>query len=200
MPKPGRKVWYLRIHGCDYEVVRRMDLEAEERFVERPFVSSTTFDRWLKEPVTARRLSDMLASVMPLPQRNALEDKRWLSSRLDEAFRKGRLVLLEQEEAPAPAPSSGGGGGQSQTQNAPPPAPPAGGAGAGAPAKTWIEFKLVDNNDKPIANERYKVKLTDGSTKEGHLSAGGTVRFAGIDPGNCDISFPDLDARDWTAA
>lgn len=203
MPTPGRKAWHLRIHGCKYLVVRRMDLEEGEQFVERPLLTTTTFDRWLKDAATARRLADMLSSVTALPARGALENKRWLSARLDEAFRKGRLVLLQPEEevVTAPAASGGGAGSQNQSNAAPPPVPPRGGAGAGAaPTKTWIEFKLVDNNDKPIPNERYKVKLTDGTISEGHLSAGGTVRFANIDPGNCDISFPDLDAKDWAAA
>ncbi|MGC4053370.1 MAG: hypothetical protein QM757_29055 [Paludibaculum sp.] len=202
MPKPGRKVWHLRIHGCTYEVVRRMDLEAKEGFVERPFLSTTTFDRWLNDPITARRLSEMLSSVTSLPQRSALENKGWLSTRLEEAFRQHRLVLIEPEERQSePAASGGGGGGGSNAPaEAPPPAPTRGSGTPPPPTKTWIEFKLVDNDDKPIANERYKVKLTDGTISEGRLSASGTVRFNNIDPGNCDISFPDLDARDWAAA
>lgn len=207
MPKPGRKVWHLRIHGCTYEVIRRMDLEAEEEFVERPFLSTTTFDRWLNDPVTARRLAEMLSSVTSLPQRNALENKGWLSARLDDAFRQHRLVLLEPEEEAAASSAAGGGGGggggggaNQPAENAPP-APTRGRTGAPpAPVKTFIEFKLVDNDNNPIANERYKVKLTDGSIKEGRLGADGSVRFNNIDPGSCDISFPDLDAKDWAAA
>ncbi|MGJ5819024.1 hypothetical protein [Paludibaculum fermentans] len=211
MPKPGRKEWHLRIHGRSYLVVRRMDLDAEEEFVERPFLSTTTFDRWLNDQVTARRLAEMLSSVTSLPQRNALENKGWLSARLDDAFRQHRLVLIEPDEEPAAAAAAGGGGGGGGAaaggananpagENAPP-APTRGRTGAPpAPTKTWIEFKLVDNDNKPIANERYKVKLTDGSIKEGRLGADGSVKFSNIDPGSCDISFPDLDTKDWAAA
>lgn len=179
-----------------------MDVDEGENIVERPHLSSSTFDRWLRDAATARRLSDMLTAVMALPSRSSLENKGWLSARLEEAFRKGRLVLLAPEEEPVTVPiASGGGGGQNQQQEQNAPAPTRGRTGAPpAPTKTWIEFKLVDNNGKAIPNERYKVKLTDGRISEGHLSASGTVRFNGIDPGNCDISFPDLDARDWTPA
>jgi hypothetical protein len=69
-----------------------------------------------------------------------------------------------------------------------------------APTKTWIEIALVDARGKPVPNQKYRIKLTDGQTHEGMLDAKGRARFDEIDPGNCDIWFPEIDAREWKDA
>jgi len=62
----------------------------------------------------------------------------------------------------------------------------------------WIEIRLIDMNDQPIANEEYRLELPDGSLVEKHKTdADGRARIDSIDPGNCKISFPNLDSRDW---
>lgn len=57
----------------------------------------------------------------------------------------------------------------------------------------WIEINLKDEMGQPVAGERYKVKLPDGTVDEGTLDDQGHARVAGIDPGSCDITFPDRD-------
>lgn len=67
---------------------------------------------------------------------------------------------------------------------------------APAPAteeKTWIEIELVDTEGNPVPNERYWILLTDGTTREGRLDQNGRAYFGGLDPGECDVRFPDLD-------
>jgi hypothetical protein len=64
-------------------------------------------------------------------------------------------------------------------------------------AKTWIEFQLVDEEGKPVSNASYKVKLPDGSIRNGSLDALGMTRFDDIDPGQCQITFTDIDANEW---
>ena len=66
--------------------------------------------------------------------------------------------------------------------------------------KTWIEVRLVDSSGKPVAGAAYKLKLTDGRVEEGSLDGNGAVRVEDIDPGICQITFPELDAGDWEAA
>ena len=59
---------------------------------------------------------------------------------------------------------------------------------------SWIEIQLVDEEDNPVAGERYRVTLPDGETvAEGALDENGLARVEGIDPGICQITFPDLD-------
>jgi hypothetical protein len=69
-----------------------------------------------------------------------------------------------------------------------------------AAAKTWIEIRLVDAEDKPVPNQKYRIKMTDGSVKEGSLDGEGRARFEQIDPGNCEVSFPEIDAQEWKPA
>jgi type VI secretion system secreted protein VgrG len=59
--------------------------------------------------------------------------------------------------------------------------------------KSWIEIELLDEEGEPVPGERYRITLPDGSTVEGTLDQNGFARVDGIDPGNCEVSFPDLD-------
>ena len=62
---------------------------------------------------------------------------------------------------------------------------------------SWIEFEMVDEDDQPVAGVAYKVKLPDGSETSGHLDGNGFTRIESIDPGQCEISFPELDKSAW---
>lgn len=62
----------------------------------------------------------------------------------------------------------------------------------------FIEFVLKEKETgEPIPNERYRVKLPDGSIREGSTDANGRLRVDGIPAGQCQISYPDLDADTW---
>lgn len=63
--------------------------------------------------------------------------------------------------------------------------------------KSWVEIELVDQKGKPVPHERYRVVPPGEKPVEGFLDAQGFARVAGIDPGTCKISFPDLDAASW---
>lgn len=60
-----------------------------------------------------------------------------------------------------------------------------------------IEISLVDHEGKPVSGEQYRVVLPDGKVKEGRLDENGLARLEGIDPGECKITFPDLDKDAW---
>ena len=66
--------------------------------------------------------------------------------------------------------------------------------------KSWIEIELVDEADQPVAGERYKVTLPDGSVAEGTLDEKGLAKIKEIEPGSCKITFPDLDKDAWEPA
>jgi len=71
----------------------------------------------------------------------------------------------------------------------------------GDPAKpSWIEVSLVDEAGEPVAYERYRVITPDGIVREGFLDARGLARVDGIDPGNCKVTFPNLDKESWHPA
>lgn len=63
--------------------------------------------------------------------------------------------------------------------------------------EAWVAIELVDNRGRPVAYERYRIKLPDGTTREGTLDRDGLARIDGIDAGLCEVTFPDLDGRSW---
>lgn len=62
----------------------------------------------------------------------------------------------------------------------------------------FIEIKLVDEENKPVPGESYKITLPDSSVAEGTLDGNGFARVDGIDPGSCQITFPKRDQEAWT--
>jgi hypothetical protein len=63
--------------------------------------------------------------------------------------------------------------------------------------KTWIEIELVGEDDKPIPYMPYRLVLADGSEQTGSLDSKGFARVDGIDPGQCEVHFPELDQEAW---
>ncbi len=83
-----------------------------------------------------------------------------------------------------------------------------GGAGSDAPThdptseenkdkKHWVEVQLLDDAGQPIPSESVRVTLPDGSVSDGTTDEKGLYRVENIDPGNCDITFPNLDKDAW---
>jgi hypothetical protein len=66
--------------------------------------------------------------------------------------------------------------------------------------KSWVAIELVDDAGKPVADQAYRIKVPGGAVEEGRLDAKGRAKVANIDPGMCDISFPDIDAKEWKKA
>ena len=67
-----------------------------------------------------------------------------------------------------------------------------------SPNKTsWVEIELVDNQGQSVLNEIYQVRMPDGSLFTGTLDGNGQARIEGIDPGTCQITFPNQDANSW---
>jgi hypothetical protein len=64
--------------------------------------------------------------------------------------------------------------------------------------QTWIEIELLDLDDSPVAGERYRLVLPGGAIREGRLDDKGLARVDGLDPGTCQVVFPDLDRDAWT--
>jgi type VI secretion system secreted protein VgrG len=62
----------------------------------------------------------------------------------------------------------------------------------------WIGVRLLDDNGQPLAGERYVIQLPDGTkVARGYTDKEGKVEVKGIDPGSCEIAFPDLDGATW---
>lgn len=69
--------------------------------------------------------------------------------------------------------------------------------------KSWIEielFEVVEEEEIPVPGERYKITLPDDSVAESTLDDKGFARIEGIEPGECKITFPELDGKEWEKA
>jgi type VI secretion system secreted protein VgrG len=66
--------------------------------------------------------------------------------------------------------------------------------------KSWIEIKLVDEQNSPVPGEPYSVTLPDATVASGTLDDKGFARIDGIDPGTCQITFPQRDTEAWKKA
>jgi type VI secretion system secreted protein VgrG len=62
---------------------------------------------------------------------------------------------------------------------------------------TFIEIELVDDDGKPVANERYEITLPDKSVKSGTLDDKGFARVEEIKPGTCKVTFPERPGQVW---
>lgn len=61
----------------------------------------------------------------------------------------------------------------------------------------WIEIEVADEDGNLRGGDRYQLKLPDGRVVEGTIGPQGTISLHGIDPGNAELTFPDLDGRAW---
>lgn len=61
----------------------------------------------------------------------------------------------------------------------------------------WIEFILLDGDEKPIENMPCEVELTDGRTRKVRTDRFGLIRFDGLTrAGNCTIRVPSAEIED----
>jgi uncharacterized Zn-binding protein involved in type VI secretion len=69
------------------------------------------------------------------------------------------------------------------------PSPPA--------AESWVEVEFVDRSGRPVPFQRVLVTDAAGVQRIGFSDAHGLVRGAGMAPGSCSITAPDLDDSSW---
>lgn len=194
-----RKTW--RLHGISesYQIARRFDVPASERTGVNPELISLHIDRWLADPFAQQAMVEMYESVSGRAGSVATRLRgsdlhRYVKPELLEAFRRGDFLFKREPHL-----------GIIPTARKKPDTPPASDEPSAPPptriaSKTWIEIALVDDQDNPVPNERFRLELPDGTTRTGSLGGDGKARITGIDPGTCKVSFPDFDASEWAAA
>ena len=65
---------------------------------------------------------------------------------------------------------------------------------------SWIEIYLRDMEGQPVPGKKYRIKLPDGVVVDGTLDAHGHAEHYGINPGTCEVNFPELDSEAWDRA
>ncbi|WP_437716162.1 hypothetical protein WMF45_06960 [Sorangium sp. So ce448] len=148
---------------------------------------------WLRqlfaEPHNRPALRRLLDDAAPASVVHRLADADVLDA-LSRLLLSGRVQL---REAPLPWLPSYGGDAADAEEQAPASAVPR----APRTELTWIEIRLLGEDDRPIPYERYRVELPDGSIREGSLDDEGRARLDGIEAGACLVTFPALDQEAW---
>lgn len=63
----------------------------------------------------------------------------------------------------------------------------------------YVEIELVDEAGQPVIGEAVRVTLADGETvAQGATDEKGLFKVTNLDPGNVQITFPDLDDQAWS--
>jgi hypothetical protein len=197
-----RRSWRLDFAGKDWLIVLACDVPEGQEEVRNPPWLGARLRRGLAETFTQRTLLDLCAELWGTMGRSR-QDLHWLCARLEEEFRRGRLVLVRPGQPIAEGKESSGGGtpaGAQKKKDEDDAAPRnTGGAPQRRRALTWVAIRLVGPDNLPVANERYRVVLADGSVADGQLDSSGEAWLEDVTPGDCQISFPNLDAREWSA-
>ncbi|MGI9034513.1 MAG: type VI secretion system Vgr family protein [Pyrinomonadaceae bacterium] len=63
--------------------------------------------------------------------------------------------------------------------------------------KSWIKIKLVDEAGKPVQGKAYRITTPNGRVASGTTDKEGAAHVKGIDPGSCQVTFPELDKDAW---
>jgi hypothetical protein len=183
-----RKSWIIGGHT----VILRVDLGAGEKYVD--VIPTTWIDRWVRDTASSSILRTILLRTSVAPMIGSGSDR--MRKALQKATERREIVVLLREGGQDADPKNAQTGTQQQSSStqsrrrAAEPPPP-------KKEKTWVEFRLVNDEGKPVPGARYKLKITDGSVREGSLDDNGSVRVPSLDPGMCEISFLDYDQREW---
>lgn len=194
-----RMKWRLRKGSNSLVIVRRADIFPEELRCAPSPVGTSDLDRWMADPSSRQvllEIDDRLRgpSANNVREAGAEQLQRTVRRWLEEAFKRRDIIAvlvqrnhLTQVAAVEEEQESGKG-----DENPDPPHP--------GKRKTWIEIELVDSQNYPVRNERFRLELPDGEFYEGTTDVRGSARIEGIDPGVCELNFPERDMREWRAA
>lgn len=63
--------------------------------------------------------------------------------------------------------------------------------------KSWVGIELKDEDGAPVAGQRVRIKLPDGSAREAVTDSKGRVRLDGVEAGKCQVELLGIDGADW---
>jgi hypothetical protein len=175
---------YLVVRGADVHTGEEKDRLAAEPVLWRFRNSRGDFatERTLLEVYEA--LGGRMRTGLSIMERRSFLDRVW--AEVEEAFQTGRLALLQlprpvfihaQREEPKETPW--------EDESEP---------------TSWVGIQLQDEEGEPVAGQRVRIKLANGTFREGVSDDKGRIRMEGIPAGNCQVEFVGIDASDWRAA
>ncbi|HWC99284.1 MAG TPA: hypothetical protein VG456_21140 [Candidatus Sulfopaludibacter sp.] len=189
------------VEGEQWLVIRAFDRSPREDCFPDVFLIRAAIVQWRWDSQYWSALQEMYRAAFGFdsPLGHIADRVPWLEERVADAFQNGALVLVKPVWEQVPGVSNTG------EKSASPDYLADHDARKDArkqdslllPTKTWVEIKLLDQDGVVVPNERYRVKLPDGTIIEGNLDENGWMRESGIDPGQCEITFPDIHQLEW---
>ncbi len=64
----------------------------------------------------------------------------------------------------------------------------------------YIQIQVVDDDGQPVHGVAYELKLPDRRVRRGVTGGNGVIYYADLDPGSCELTFPELDQGTWEQA
>jgi hypothetical protein len=143
-----------------------------------------------------------LGHIQGLSERYYLAATASIEEHLAQARKAGKQEeLIQRWRARMLACAAGGAAGAVESPveapRAPQKKPPKDSESSDKGVKTWIAIRVLDEDGNPVPNVAYSVTLPDGSIMTGSLDDQGSARFDEIDPGQCQVSFPEIHAKEW---
>jgi hypothetical protein len=143
---------------------------------------------WMRDPSTAEMLTKLDRELHGTSSRDGLrhaERLREVARRLADDLRFESIVLQRVRQV-----GFSGTDGRPEAPSAPQPAP--------SVAKTWIEVVLLDEDTRaPLSDELVRLVAPSGEVHERRTNAQGSLRLERLDPGSCDVCFPQFDGGEW---
>ncbi len=185
--------WRVPGRFSDYVILRGSSARDERIGQQVPQVFITALlEGWLTSGPTRilHEIYESLGGTLPLGL-NVMERTRYnqrLEERLRDAFLFGELVAFEiKHPLPQAWPVAPVRPQPKLAELEPEP----------EPERTFILIRLVDDEGNPVPGARYRVELPDGAVREGRLNSSGEARENYVVPGECKVTFPDLEDSAW---
>ncbi|MFB3828690.1 MAG: peptidoglycan-binding protein [Bryobacteraceae bacterium] len=195
----ARKGWPIQRYSQPFLIILPPEKRSDDKLADPGFLESY-LDQWSTDYWGRRCILDMFRAVAgshALPERVSDDYmRRRVLPRVKKAFLRGELLLIELKRWTTPAGEPGSKPPESRE-------PPREDSGKPAPKSDkskvhWIEIRLINEQQKPVAAETYRLTLPGGETTGGTLNDDGLARHDNIEAGTCKVCFPNLDAREWT--
>ncbi len=189
-PPPPFPYWFFRGLGDEPLMVQPFDAPRDPGWdVLDPMFVVAYLEGWLLDSEARATLYDVHATLFGALATSAWglgEERQSLRPLLLRSFERQDLVVLAPRRRNAQLPGQPPLQPPSLPQRPPPPA-----------LKTFIEIVLLDQDGKPVPGEAFQITLPDGRVQTGTLDRTGFARVDGIDPGVCDVRFPNIDGSEW---
>lgn len=189
-PPPPFPCWFLRGLGDEVLMVQPFLAPRDLGWdVLDPMFVVAYLEGWLLDSEARATLYDLHATLFGALSTSAWglgEEQSSLRPLLLRAFERQDLIVLAPRRQSVPLPL--------QPQIQPPSFPQR--SQPQAP-KTFIEIVLLDEGGKPVPGEAFQITLPDGRIQTGNLDRAGFARVDGLDPGVCDVRFPNIDGNEW---